>query len=135
MVCPYDRQGNLARYRLREARETLNDAKTLLAGQGSSRTVINRAFYATFYAVLALFVKDGTDIRTSKHAGVIGLFNKEFVHPGKIPIEYSRVLQRLFDARQESDYREFVQYSEEEAGKFLAMAEVFVAEIERFVGI
>ena len=32
----------LLAYRLREARETLTDARTLLAGQGSTRTVINR---------------------------------------------------------------------------------------------
>lgn len=122
----------LLAYRLREARETLADAKTLLEGGGTPRTVINRSYYAAFYAVLALFVKEGTDIRTSKHAGVIALFNKEFVHTGKIVVEYSRILQRLFDARQESDYKEFVQYSTEEARKFFAMAEVFVTEVERF---
>jgi uncharacterized protein (UPF0332 family) len=64
---------------------------------------------------------------------VIGLFNKEFVHPGKLPVEFSRMLHRLFDARQESDYEEFVQFSAEEARKFFEMAEVFVAEIKRYV--
>jgi len=122
----------LLAYRLREARETLTDAQTLLEGSGTPRTVINRSYYATFYAVLALFVKEGTDIRTSKHAGVIALFNKEFVHTGRIAVEYSRTLQRLFDARQESDYKEFVHNSKDDARKFFAMAEAFLAEIERF---
>ncbi|NCO52656.1 MAG: HEPN domain-containing protein [Deltaproteobacteria bacterium] len=122
----------LLAYRLREARETLTDAQTLLEGSGTPRTVINRSYYATFYAVLALFVKEGTDIRTSKHAGVIALFNKEFVHTGRIAVEYSRTLQRLFDARQESDYKEFVENTKDEARKFFDMAEAFLAEIERF---
>lgn len=52
-----------------------------------------------FYGVLALFIQEGTDIRTSKHAGVIGLFDREFVHSGKLPVEYSQMLHRLFDAR------------------------------------
>jgi uncharacterized protein (UPF0332 family) len=123
----------LLAYRLREAKETLSDVKTLLDSHGTTRTVINRSYYAIFYAVLALFIKEGTDIRSSKHAGVIGLFDKEFVHTGKVAIEYSRTLHRLFDARQESDYKEFVQYSEEEARKFFSMAEAFIAEVERIV--
>lgn len=123
----------LLAYRLREAKETLSDARTLLASHGTTRTVINRSYYATFYAVLALFIKEGTDIRSSKHAGVIALFDREFVHAGKIAVEHSRTLHRLFDARQESDYKEFVQYSVEEARKFFALAEAFIAEVERFV--
>jgi uncharacterized protein (UPF0332 family) len=127
-----DRETLLA-YRLREARETLADARTLLGGHGTPRTIINRTYYAAFYAVLALFIHKGTDIRTSRHAGVIALFNKEFAHTGQIALEYSRTLQRLFDARQESDYKEFVQHSDEEARKYLTLAENFVAEIERHI--
>jgi len=123
----------LLAYRLREAEETLADARTMLEAGGSTRTVINRSYYAMFYGVLALFIQEGTDIRTSKHAGVIGLFDKEFVHPGKLPVEFSRMLHRLFDARQESDYKEFVQFPAEEARKFFELAEVFVAEIKRYV--
>ena len=123
----------LLAYRLREAKETLSDVKTLLDSHGTTRTIINRSYYAIFYGVLALFIKEGTDIRSSKHAGVIGMFDKEFVHTGKIAVEYSRTLHRLFDARQESDYKEFVQYTEEEARKFFVMAEAFIAEVERIV--
>lgn len=123
----------LLAYRLREAEETLADARTMLEAGGSTRTVINRSYYAMFYGVLALFIQEGTDIRTSKHAGVIGLFDNEFVHPGKLPVECSRMLHRLFDARQESDYKEFVQFPAADARRFFEMAEVFVAEIKRYV--
>jgi uncharacterized protein (UPF0332 family) len=58
----------LLAYRLREAEETLADARTMLGAGGSTRTVINRSYYAMFYGVLALFIQEGTDIRTSKHA-------------------------------------------------------------------
>lgn len=126
-------QETLLAYRLREAEETLADARTILEAGGSSRTVINRSYYAMFYGVLALFIQAGTDIRTSKHAGVIGLFDKEFVHPGKLPVECSRMLHRLFDARQESDYKEFVQFPVQEARRFFALAEDFVGEIKRYI--
>jgi uncharacterized protein (UPF0332 family) len=127
-----DKEALLA-YRLREAEETLADARTILEAGGSTRTVINRSYYAMFYGVLALFIQEGTDIQTSRHAGVIGLFDKEFVHPGKFPVKYSRMLHRLFDARQESDYKEFVQFSTEEALKFSEMAEAFVDVIKKYV--
>lgn len=122
----------LLAYRLREAEETLADARTILEAGGGTRTVINRSYYAMFYGVLALFIHEGTDIRTAKHAGVIGLFDKEFVHPGKLPVESSRMLHRLFDARQESDYKEFVHYSQEEARKFFEMAEAFLATVKGY---
>lgn len=123
----------LLAYRIREAEETLDDARTLLVNHGSLRTVINRAYYATFYAVLALFIKLEADVRTSKHAGVIALFDKEAVHSGKVAVEYSRMLHRLFEARLESDYKEFAQPSEEEAQLLMGMAERFVVAIKNVV--
>ena len=129
-----DKEALLA-YRMREAEETMTDARTILEAGGSTRTVINRSYYAMFYGVLALFIQEGTDIRTSKHADVIGLFDREFVHTGKFPVEYSRRLHRLFDARQESDYKEFIQYSPEEARKFFEMAETFLGGVREFLGV
>jgi len=86
----------LLAYRIRQADEALADARTLLESRGL-RAAINRAYYAAFYGALALFLKAGTDVRTSKHAGIIALFNKEFVHAGRIDVEYSRLLQRRFN--------------------------------------
>jgi len=120
----------LMAFRLREAEESLADARTLLDNSGSLRTVINRSYYAAFYASLAFFIKFEVDVRTSKHAGIIALFDKEAVHSGKVAVEYSRILHRLFEARLESDYREFVQHTEEEARSLLNMAERFVAVIK-----
>jgi uncharacterized protein (UPF0332 family) len=59
----------LFRYRLQEAEDTLADAEQMLAGGVSPRSVVNRAYYAVFYFILALFQKDGINSRTSKHSG------------------------------------------------------------------
>jgi uncharacterized protein (UPF0332 family) len=61
---------------------------------------------------------------------MISLFDKEAIHTGKLAMEYSRMLHRLFEARLESDYKEFVQHTEEEARSLLAMAKRFVAAIK-----
>ena len=56
----------LASYRLREAKESLEEAEFLLLGKKSPRSVINRAYYAMFYAVLALLVYE--PYASSKHS-------------------------------------------------------------------
>jgi len=43
-------------YRLRQAEETLLDAKEMLENNLSPRSIINRAYYSMFYAILALFI-------------------------------------------------------------------------------
>lgn len=63
----FDKQG-LIQYRLERAGETLRDAHLLLDKGGSSASVVNRAYYAMFYAVLALLIT--IEEGTSKHNGV-----------------------------------------------------------------
>jgi uncharacterized protein (UPF0332 family) len=72
-----------------------------------------------FYALLALFLKADINAKTSKHIGIISMFDKEFVRTGKIDKYYSTILHEAFDTRQEGDYKEFVSLSLEEASHFV----------------
>lgn len=74
--------GALVRYRLEQAVETLREA-SLLLDQSAWRGAQNRAYYAMFYAVLALLAT--RQLGSSKHSGVLGLFDREFVKPGLLP--------------------------------------------------
>lgn len=51
-----DKKHELSRYRIKQAEESLDEARFLLEGKKSPRSVINRAYYAMFYAILALLV-------------------------------------------------------------------------------
>lgn len=93
----------LVRYRLEQAQTALDDAGYLLAGERSPQSIINRAYYAMFYAAVALLQKIGKI--PSKHAGVISLFDTEFVKQGIFPKELSRDFHKAFELRQASDYR------------------------------
>ncbi|MBN2464975.1 HEPN domain-containing protein [candidate division WOR-3 bacterium] len=114
----------LVSLRLEQARETLADARTLLEASRTPRSIVNRAYYAMFHAVLALLQNVG--MASSKHAGVISLFDKEFVHSGAFPTEMSRSLHRAFDERHESDYETIKTTTREDAVELLAEAEQFV---------
>ena len=64
---------DLVLYRMTRADETLEDAR-ILAKAGRWNACVNRLYYACFYAVSALLVRDG--LSSSKHAGVRSLFNQ-----------------------------------------------------------
>jgi uncharacterized protein (UPF0332 family) len=95
----------LIKYRLEQADIALEDGKFLLQGNRSPQSIINRAYYAIFYAALALLQKIGKI--PSKHTGVISLFDTEFVVPGIFPKEFSKDFHKAFELRQVFDYKAF----------------------------
>ncbi len=68
----------------------------------SPRSIVNRAYYTVFYSLLALFLKADINVKTSKHTGVIAVFDKEFVHTGKIDQHYSKIVHKIFEAVDQS---------------------------------
>jgi uncharacterized protein (UPF0332 family) len=67
---------DLIGFRLQQARETLQEANALYHA-AMLRGSINRAYYAMFYAVMALAVF--RQEVTAKHSGDIAFFDREFV--------------------------------------------------------
>lgn len=120
-------------YRIGQMEETLAESVKMLEAGFSPRSIVNRSYYAMFYAVLALFIHSNTPYKTSKHSGVIGIFNKEFVHTGKIEARFAKMLYDLFDERMELDYRDFAEVSEEDSQNAVSSAREFVAAIKLFM--
>jgi uncharacterized protein (UPF0332 family) len=117
---------DLIKYRSERANQSLYDAK-ILADAGHWNPCINRLYYACFYAVSALLVKDGHS--SSKHIGIRSLFNQHFVKTDKVPKEMASVYNDLFERRQESDYADFVYFTEERVKPLMVSASKFVAFI------
>jgi uncharacterized protein (UPF0332 family) len=126
-------QQTLFTYRISQAEATLKDARIIFEQKGTSRSVVNRAYYAVFYCVLALFLKTGITLRTSKHSGVIGIFDKEFIVSGKIDKKYSHVFHVLFDDRQEFDYKEQIEVNPDQAKEALDKADEFIAAVKLYI--
>lgn len=123
---------SLIKYRLSQAGTALEDARFLLDGDRSPQSIINRAYYAMFYATLALLQKIGRV--PSKHAGVISLFDTEFVMKGAFPQELSRNFHKTFELRQASDYRTFQPVSKQKAQEILNNAGHFVNAVKEYLG-
>jgi uncharacterized protein (UPF0332 family) len=122
-------------YRLEQAESTMSNARKMFDQIIGPRSIVNRCCYAMFYATVALFLKTGTTANTSKHSGIIGIFDREFIVTGKIEKKYSRMLHRLFDKRQEFDYKEFTAVTEFDARNALAAADEYIAKNKEFLEI
>jgi len=120
-------------YRLKQAEETLADAEMLLSGQRSARSVMNRSYYAMFYAVLALFIRFDIEHKTSRHSRIISIFDLTFYRTGRLGVRYSKMLHELFDARQMADYQDFVEPTDEDARNAVDKAREFVAAIKELI--
>ena len=123
----------LIQYRLGQARETLRDAHVLFDSRGTPVSIVNRAYYAIFYAVLALIGTLKKDVDTSKHKGVIAIFNQDFVKPGIFPKEMGKLLRQAFEARQEGDYREASRIDDQTARENLLAADEFILAVEQYL--
>ena len=97
---PGDRDA-LARYRIEKAHRTLREAETL-AAVGAWAGMVNRAYYAMFYAAVAMLATRGLSPR--KHTGLLMLVDRELVDGGLVPAEHAAHLREAFRMRQRADY-------------------------------
>ncbi|MCI0607562.1 MAG: HEPN domain-containing protein [Anaerolineae bacterium] len=118
----------LIQYRIERSRSTLRDAQILYEQGGNPASIVNRAYYAMFYAALALLVTIGQE--TSKHQGVLALFDQYFIKTKALPKEMSKFLHHAFDSRQAGDYEDEVILTQEQALQILESAVQFINSIE-----
>src|SRR3990172_9906460 len=118
----------LIQYRMKRARSTLRASQLLYKQGGDPASIVNRAYYAMFYAALALLVTIGQE--SSKHQGVLASFDKYFIKPKILPKEMGRFLHHAFDTRQIGDYEEEAELTKEQAFQILESAVQFINSIE-----
>jgi uncharacterized protein (UPF0332 family) len=117
---------DLLLYRMTRAKETLEDAR-ILAKAERWNACVNRLYYACFYAISALLVRDG--LSSPKHAGVRSLFNKHYVKTGKIPKDLAIIYNDLFERRQEGDYIDFVNFQAFQVLPWISKAEALISYV------
>jgi len=120
----------LIRYRLQEAKDTIEDVK-LLIDNDRFRASVNRIYYGMFYSLLALGV--ACDYETSKHQQLIGWFNKNFIHEGLIDSKYGRIINKASIRRTKGDYETFVEFEKEIVLEMFEEMKEFISEIDRYL--
>jgi uncharacterized protein (UPF0332 family) len=123
-------KNNIIGYRLEQAQVALDDAIYLNAGGRSPQSIVNRCYYAMFYATLALLQDIGK--APTKHSGIISLFDTEYVMKGIFPRELSKDLHKAFELRQSSDYKVRPTMSEEQVKEEIDKATRFVEAVKSY---
>ena len=67
---------NYIKYRIKRAKETYEDAR-FLAERESWNSCLNRLYYSVFYAVIAILLKKGIEVKS--HRGVKHKLGEELV--------------------------------------------------------
>jgi len=122
---PYDKKA-LIEYRMQRAWETVEEAK--MAFEHSRFNLAeNRIYYAMFYMVQALGLAH--DFSTSRHAQLLGWFNKNFVRTSRIDPALGKRYHSGFEKRQEGDYQDFLTFAKEEVESDLAGVNGFLEAV------
>jgi len=121
----------LVRQRMEQAWAALEESRILFSSSTTGMGVVNRAYYAMFYATLALLQKIGK--APKKHAGVIALFDQEFVRTGTFSKDMSKFLHWAFELRQASDYHVTGPVNQEQAKEIIENAKVFVQTVDAYL--
>lgn len=121
---------SLVKYRLERADETIQEAVYLLEKDFYNAS-INRLYYACYYAVSALLVKN--EIQAHTHAGTKQMLGMHFVVTGKLSRSYNVIYNDLFDKRHSGDYDDFLCFDRETVERLLPEAKNFVETIKSIV--
>ena len=120
-------KNDLINYRISRAKESYEEAK-LLVDNSHWNAAANRLYYACFYIVNALLIKN--DFNFSSHNGVKTEFHRSFVKNGLVSVSNGKLYSRLFNLRQESDYIDFKRLEKVDVVPFISDVQEFLSEIE-----
>jgi uncharacterized protein (UPF0332 family) len=121
---------DLILYRLDRAQESLEEA-LLMQREEHWNACANRLYYSCFYAVSALLAS--AKLASPKHSGVKSLFDRHFVKTGKVSKEDGRLYNKLFEARLEGDYVDYVVFDQATVKPWIAKVRGFVETVSRLL--
>jgi uncharacterized protein (UPF0332 family) len=117
-------------YRLAKAKETIIEVEKHIENKFWN-TAINRMYYACFYAITALLIKEG--VETFSHNGVRLKFGQLFVKNEVIDKDLAKHYTNLFDKRLKGDYSDFIDYTEEEVITLFPQTKLLVNTISELI--
>lgn len=113
-------------YRLEKSQTAIHEAEKV-SEIGLWNITANRLYYAIYYAATAFLIKKGLSAHT--HSGVMAMIGLHLVQKGLLTVEEMKLIRNMFSLRQEGDYEDFVEVSEEEIRDYLPKVTILVEKI------
>ena len=120
---------DLSKYRLARAKEDLSTAERNYAS-GDYRAANNRAYYAIFHALRAVLALDSFD--SKKHSGIISEFRRLYIKDGIFPVEVSKIIEKAFEIRNDSDYDDMFIASKDETLAQVNNAKYVIEQVDNY---
>ncbi len=117
-------------YRIRKSRETIHEIEVLVQNKYWS-TAINRIYYACYYAVSALLLRN--DLTPQSHAGTRQMFGLHFIKSGIISKDLGKFYSDIFDMRHSGDYDDFIDFAQEDVLDVWGPANELITVIEQII--
>lgn len=124
-------ESDLVRFKLVQARDSLEQAKSLLAANMDMDLVGNNVFYAMYYAVLALLLK--RKVPPATQSVTLSLFEREFVQSGAFDWRFSEAIRRAFELRKTCSGEGRPVVDRKDIEDLLPVAEDFVRKAEELI--
>lgn len=121
---------SLVNYRLERAEETIKEAASMLQNNFYNAAV-NRLYYACYYAVSALLLKN--NIQAHTHSGTKQMLGMHFIATGKLSNVYNIIYNDLFDKRHSGDYDDFLTFDRATVEALLPEAKKFIEAIKAII--
>jgi len=118
---------DMEKARLKQARESLDEAKALLDAEMGTGFVLTNLYYAFYYPVLAL-MNEG-QVPTTMQSVTLGLFERQYIQTGILKKEYYDAVRQVFEVKPKCSGVK-TPVSEEEVARLLKQAEAFIAAVE-----
>ncbi len=123
----------LVKYRLQRAEETMRHDVAVNVQNRLWNTAANRLYYAAFYALTALLLKQGHNTQT--HKGVKNVFYEHFIRTGLVSAEKGRHYSILFDKRQAGDYADLIDWTEKDILPLIEPTKNFIETIKNLIAL
>ena len=121
---------DLVHHRLQRAFEALEEARVLQEA-GHFNASVSRLYYACFYAISALLLTEGHAF--AKHTSVLATLDRNWIKPGKIPVQVGRFARKMFERRQQSDYGDLVKFDEADIERWAVQAQETVDALANLI--
>lgn len=116
--------------KLEKSKRKLESAKIMLENQ-LYEDAISRAYYAMFHAAKALLLTKNIEPLT--HKGVISMLGLHFVNTGILNDSYGKMLAYGKEFRENGDYEDYYEGTNEDAELIFEDAIKFVKKIEEII--
>ena len=120
----------LEKARLKQARESLEEAQALLAAEMDTGFVLTNLYYAYYYPILAL-INEG-QVPSTMQSVTIGLFEQQYINTGIFKKEYGDAVHRIFSIKPKCS-GEKTPVSGEEVKEMAGLAGAFIQDVETYL--